>query len=129
VGRLVGDGDIANADMCYGYNSDGGCQKWEDIPTCREPGEVFRRKAGRPNRDNTTTFERDVTYGYNDCKMSCWRNCNCNGFQEFYGNETGCIFYSWNSTQDVNLESPFTFYYTFYALAKPIKSPLNSHGM
>ncbi|RHN51609.1 hypothetical protein MtrunA17_Chr6g0470621 [Medicago truncatula] len=39
-GRLASeDGDIGNADLCYGYNINGGCQKWEDIPSCREPGE------------------------------------------------------------------------------------------
>ncbi|AET02798.1 D-mannose-binding lectin protein [Medicago truncatula] len=96
-GRLVGDdGYIANADMCYGY-SDGGCQKWEDIPTCREPGEVFQKKAGRPSIDNSTTFEEDVTYSYSDCKMRCWKNCNCSAFQEYYDNGTGCVFHSWNS--------------------------------
>jgi len=115
--------DIANADICYGYNSDGGCQKWEDKPTCREPGEVFQRKAGRPNMDNAT-FEHDVTYSYSDCKMRCWRNCNCNAFQELYENLTGCVFYSWNSTQVVNLEVRDT----FYTLVKPTKSDLNSHG-
>jgi hypothetical protein len=133
-GRLVADDgvssssdtDIGNADMCYGYNSDGGCQKWEDIPTCREPGEVFQKKAGTPKKlDNATTSEWDVTYSYSDCKMRCWRNCSCNGFQEFYPNGTGCIFYSWNSTQDVDLDNQDT----FYALVKPTKSAVNSHGM
>ncbi|KAK7257029.1 hypothetical protein RIF29_30708 [Crotalaria pallida] len=34
-GKLVGFKGtlIARADLCYGYNTDGGCQKWE-IPTC-----------------------------------------------------------------------------------------------
>jgi len=114
---------VANADMCYGYNSDGGCQKWEEIPNCREPGEVFRKKVGRPNKDNATTDE--PANGYDDCKMRCWRNCNCYGFEELYSNFTGCIYYSWNSTQDVDLVKKNN----FYALVKPTKSPLNSHGM
>jgi len=125
AGRLTSDeGDIGNADMCYGYNSDGGCQKWDDMPTCREPGEVFQGKTGRPYMDNASTIKRDVTYGYSDCKNRCWRNCNCNGFQEFYRNGTGCIFYSWNSTQDVDLVSQDN----FYALVNSAKSASNSHG-
>ncbi|RHN40726.1 putative protein kinase RLK-Pelle-DLSV family [Medicago truncatula] len=124
-GRLVGDdGYIANTDMCYGYNNDGGCQKWEDVPTCREPGEMFQEKAGRPSTDNSTWwFERDVTYSYSDCKMRCWKNCSCNGFQVLYDNLTGCIFYLWNSTQDVHMVPN-----TFYTLVKPTKSTPNSHG-
>ncbi|AET02777.2 putative protein kinase RLK-Pelle-DLSV family [Medicago truncatula] len=112
---------VANADMCYGYNSDGGCQKWEEIPNCREPGEVFRKMVGRPNKDNATTDE--PANGYDDCKMRCWRNCNCYGFEELYSNFTGCIYYSWNSTQDVDLDKKNN----FYALVKPTKSPPNSH--
>lgn len=27
--------EIARADTCYGYNTDGGCQRWEQ-PTCRK---------------------------------------------------------------------------------------------
>ncbi|RHN40731.1 putative protein kinase RLK-Pelle-DLSV family [Medicago truncatula] len=124
-GRLVGhDGDIGNADMCYGYNSNGGCQKWEEIPNCRENGEVFQKMVGTPTLDYETVFEFDVTYSYSDCKIRCWRNCYCNGFQEFYGNGTGCTFYSWNSTQYVDLVSQNN----FYVLVNSIKSAPNSHG-
>ncbi|RHN40740.1 putative protein kinase RLK-Pelle-DLSV family [Medicago truncatula] len=124
-GKLVGDdGYIANADMCYGYNSDGGCQKWEDIPTCREPGEMFQKKAGRPSIDNSTTYEFDVTYSYSDCKIRCWKNCSCNGFQLYYSNMTGCVFLSWNSTQYVDMVPD-----KFYTLVKTTKSAPNSHGI
>ena len=117
--------DIGNADICYGYNSNGGCQKWEDIPTCREPGEVFQIKPGRPKKmDNASAYEMNVIYGYSDCKMRCWRNCSCNGFQEYYSNLTGCVFYSWNSTQYVDLETEGN----FNVLVKPTKSAPNSHG-
>jgi len=117
-------GDIANADMCYGYNSNGGCQKWEDIPTCREPGEVFQTKIGIPDYDNAT-FEADASYGYNDCKASCWRNCNCTGFQEYYRNGTGCIFYSRNFTKDLNFGDSGN----FHVLVKPIKAASTAtHG-
>ncbi|KAK7336531.1 hypothetical protein VNO77_17074 [Canavalia gladiata] len=63
TGRVTsGKGDIARADMCYGYNSDGGCERWEDIPSCRERGDV-----------------------------------------QFYPNGTGCTFFLWNSTEDVQV--------------------------
>jgi len=113
--------EIGNADICYGYNSNGGCQKWEDLPTCREPGEVFQRKVGTPNKmDNASTYEWNAIYGYSDCKMRCWRNCSCNGFEELYDNLTGCVFYSWNSTQDVDLDSQGN----FNVLVMPTKSAL-----
>ncbi|CAI8592829.1 unnamed protein product [Vicia faba] len=51
-------------------------------------------------------------------------NCDCNGFQEYHRNGTGCIFYSWNSTQQVNLEKENE----FYLLEKPTKSTPNHHG-
>ncbi|XP_050878426.1 G-type lectin S-receptor-like serine/threonine-protein kinase CES101 [Lathyrus oleraceus] len=124
TGRLSSsEGELGNADVCYGYNSDRGCQKWEDIPTCRKPGEVFERKMGRPNTDYAF-FQDNVSYVYNDCKLSCWRNCGCHGFRKYYGNGTGCIFYSWNSTQDVDWEDDFK----FYILKKPTKSAPSHHG-
>ncbi|RHN40721.1 putative protein kinase RLK-Pelle-DLSV family [Medicago truncatula] len=113
------EGEIANADKCYGYNNDEGCQKWEDMPTCRERGEVFQKKTGRPN--TRETIQDNVTYGYSDCKLSCWRNCDCNGFQEFYRNGTGCIFYSSNSEKDGDSEYPDSYNVM-------VKATLNHHG-
>ncbi|GAU16884.1 hypothetical protein TSUD_368340 [Trifolium subterraneum] len=117
TGRLSSNnGDIGNADMCYGYNSDGGCQKWEGIPTCRDQGEVFQKQSGSPSFDNVT-LEENALYGYNDCKENCWRNCNCTGFRNLYENGTGCIFYSSNSTKDVNFGDDGNYHF----LVKPIK--------
>lgn len=45
TGQLInrnGDDNVARADMCYGYNTDGGCQKWEEIPSCRHPSDAFQ---------------------------------------------------------------------------------------
>ncbi|CAL5200593.1 unnamed protein product [Lathyrus oleraceus] len=118
-GKLMGsEGELANADICYGYNSDRGCQKW-DIPTCRKPGQVFQKKIGQPDLDNAV-LQDSKSIDYNDCKARCWRNCGCNGFQEYHDNGTGCIFYSWNSTQNVDWES----LNYFYLLEKPAKLPL-----
>jgi len=118
------EGEIANADMCYGYNSDGGCQKWEDKPTCREPGEMFQTKIGSPDYDNATS-EDNAIHVYGDCKAFCWRNCNCTGFKEYFANGTGCIFYSWSSTKDLNFGDNGN----FHVLVKPTKAAPNvTHG-
>ncbi|CAK8561788.1 unnamed protein product [Lathyrus sativus] len=117
AGRLINNvGDIGNADMCYGYNSDGGCQKWENIPTCREPGYVFEKKSAIASLNNAT-YEDSALYVYNDCKESCWRNCNCTAFTKYYNNGTGCIFYSGNFTKDLGFGSEIN----FHALVKPTK--------
>jgi hypothetical protein len=118
TGKLMSDeGEIGNADMCYGYNIDGGCQKWEDIPTCRDQGEVFQEKKGTPIFGiNTTTVEDNAQYGYSDCKAICWRNCNCTGFELLYNNGTACLFYSWNSTKNGNFSDDIG---NFYLLVIP----------
>ncbi|CAK8535416.1 unnamed protein product [Lathyrus sativus] len=116
------EGEIGDADNCYGYNTDRGCQKW-DIPSCRKPGEVFQRKLGQPDIDNAV-IQDNVSIGYTDCKARCWRNCGCNGFQEMYINGTGCVLYSWNSTQNVDWENENK----FYLLKKPAKLSPNHHG-
>ncbi|KAL6283177.1 hypothetical protein ACE6H2_014106 [Prunus campanulata] len=48
TGRLYDFGgfDIARADNCYGYNTDGGCQRWAEKPTCRHVGDTFELKNG-----------------------------------------------------------------------------------
>ncbi|KAK7405406.1 hypothetical protein VNO78_06680 [Psophocarpus tetragonolobus] len=101
IGQIADDkGYFVRADMCYGYNnSDGGCQRWEDIPKCRNPGDVFQRKLGAANYQNAT-YEPNTSYGYSDCEASCWSNCMCTGFKEFYGNGTGCILFQWNSAEN-----------------------------
>ncbi|CAN6689044.1 unnamed protein product [Malus baccata var. baccata] len=62
AGRLYdaeGEVDIARADNCYGYNTDGGCQRWA---TCRQVGDIFELKRGlfRPTTSNST-FPSDST--------------------------------------------------------------------
>ncbi|XP_019432341.1 PREDICTED: LOW QUALITY PROTEIN: G-type lectin S-receptor-like serine/threonine-protein kinase At1g67520 [Lupinus angustifolius] len=86
--------DIAKADKCYGYNNDGGCQKWE-IPTCRDSSDVFESKTGYLNfSSDVTRRERNRSYGIGDCQAICWSNCTCAGFMSLdEDDESGCIFF------------------------------------
>ncbi|KAL9298102.1 hypothetical protein ACSQ67_023998 [Phaseolus vulgaris] len=89
---------VARADLCYGYNSTDGCQRWQDIPKCRIPGDVFTKKSLRSNYESITV-NADQNISYSDCEASCWRFCDCNGFRVF-NDGTGCLLYQWNSSKD-----------------------------
>ncbi|KAK7257036.1 hypothetical protein RIF29_30717 [Crotalaria pallida] len=105
TGQLTGVGgkDLARADKCYGYNTDGGCQKWE-IPTCRQPGDVFESRTGYPQiPDNDRSYETNKSHGIGDCRAMCWSNCSCVGFGSYYNDGTGCIFFSGKSLEGVPL--------------------------
>ncbi|KAG2396928.1 G-type lectin S-receptor-like serine/threonine-protein [Vigna angularis] len=42
---------VRRADLCYGYNNtDGGCQRWQDIPKCRNPAEAGVKQYGTDMR-------------------------------------------------------------------------------
>ncbi|KAL2325888.1 hypothetical protein Fmac_024946 [Flemingia macrophylla] len=73
-GQLADEkGEFLRADLCFGYNTDGGCQTWMNIPKCRNPGDVFQSKFGYVKWDNAT-FETNTTYVHSDCEASCWSN-------------------------------------------------------
>jgi hypothetical protein len=95
TGQLINrnGSDIARADLCYGYNTNGGCQKWgeAEIPTCRNPGDMFDSKTGYIDVRMLNSIE-NASYGISDCQASCWSNCSCIGFLNFNGNGTGCAF-------------------------------------
>ncbi|CAB4277012.1 unnamed protein product [Prunus armeniaca] len=129
TGRLYDFGgfDIARADNCYGYNTDGGCQRWAEKPTCRHVGDTFELKSGffRLTSSNSTFLnDSDTSLSISDCKDSCWKNCECLGFNFLFDiDQTGCQFWTgmnWEFIQDFNGDSTLSFY-----LLK--KSPLN-HG-
>ena len=106
-------GNVAKADLCYGYsNTDGGCQRWQDIPKCRNPDDVFQKNIGSPSYKNISV-ERNSSYGHSDCEVSCWSNCTCSGFKELYYKGTGCIFFHWISAQNYTSDSTGE---TFYLL-------------
>ncbi|KAL2326098.1 hypothetical protein Fmac_025156 [Flemingia macrophylla] len=104
-GKLSDDkgGDVARADLCFGYNNtDGGCQRWMDIPKCRKPGDVFRKRIGYLISSQKTTSEPNTSYGYSDCEARCWSSCTCHGFKKFYSNGTGCYFFHVINSSAVN---------------------------
>ncbi|RDX60990.1 G-type lectin S-receptor-like serine/threonine-protein kinase, partial [Mucuna pruriens] len=116
TGQLInreGD-DIARADLCYGYNTDGGCQKWEEIPTCRHHGDMFVPVQGFPN-SNMSSSVANSSYGTSDCHAICWTNCTCTGFKQYYEDGTGCIFFHWNSMEGTNIATSGE---NFYMLVK-----------
>ncbi|CAJ1978400.1 unnamed protein product [Sphenostylis stenocarpa] len=95
-------GYVVRADLCYGYNNDGGCQRWQDIPKCRNPGDVFTKKMLYPDYEYVT-YDKNENISHSDCEASCWSNCYCNGFKEFTDG-TGCIFYHWNSSDNNTID-------------------------
>ncbi|KAK7342866.1 hypothetical protein VNO80_25822 [Phaseolus coccineus] len=106
IGQISGgEGYVARADLCYGYNNtDGGCQRWQDIPKCRNPGDVFQKMTGFVNYQNVT-FEGNISYSYSDCEASCWSNCDCSAFRKLYPNGTGCVFFHWSSAESYTSDS------------------------
>ena len=83
---------LARADVCYGYNTDNGCQKYEDKPACRNFSDVFASKIGYPNMA-MLNCTGNTSYTISDCQAMCWRNCSCFGFKKFHTNGTGCMFF------------------------------------
>ncbi|WVZ04018.1 hypothetical protein V8G54_024824 [Vigna mungo] len=113
INRNGADNNVARADLCYGYNTDEGCQQWEDIPLCRHPGDVFDRREGYPNEDMVTNLANS-SYGLTDCRDMCWRDCTCAGFKNYNDDDgTGCVFYHWNFTKGTNFATGGS---TFYLL-------------
>ncbi|KAK7257033.1 hypothetical protein RIF29_30712 [Crotalaria pallida] len=113
TGRLIGlkGTYIARADLCYGYNTDGGCQRWE-IPTCRYPGDVFENRTGFLNfSGNGISYETNTSYGIGDCQAICWNNCSCIGFMSFTDDGTGCIYFSGKSLEGVTLNDTGQMFY------------------
>ncbi|WVZ04021.1 hypothetical protein V8G54_024827 [Vigna mungo] len=98
LGRYF-DGEVyvARAYLCYEYNNtDKGCQRWQDIPKCRNPGDVFQKHNVYVRVHNVST-EENISYGHSDCEASCWSNCACSGFMDLNSNGTG----SENYTSDI----------------------------
>ena len=86
--------DIARADNCYGYNTNGGCQRWKQ-PECRHHGDTFDLRSGY-------LVAGDLSVNYNsslsisDCRAICWNNCGCVAFTSWFHNDTGCRFWTGN---------------------------------
>ncbi|KOM49722.1 hypothetical protein LR48_Vigan08g054900 [Vigna angularis] len=118
IGQIF-DGEVyvARADLCYGYNNtDGGCQRWQDIPKCKNPGDVFQKHTGSVSFKNLSA-EENISYVHSDCEASCWSNCACSGFMELYSNGTGCMFFHMISAENYTSDSTG---YDFYLLANTL---------
>ena len=107
IGRLYdvdGSLDIAEADSCYGYNTEGGCQIWDQPTKCRRFGDVFEQEngyffpsvaTGGSNITSTSDIS-NTSLTVSDCKAACWANCDCVGFIFLFPNQTGCRFWTGN---------------------------------
>ncbi|XP_050371456.1 G-type lectin S-receptor-like serine/threonine-protein kinase CES101 isoform X2 [Argentina anserina] len=105
IGRLKnfdGSLDIAKADECYGYNTEGGCQTWDQPTKCARFGYVFGQENGYFNPIdssgslNTSITDANTSLSISDCKAACWANCNCRGFIWLNTNQTGCRYWIGN---------------------------------
>ncbi|KAK9937438.1 hypothetical protein M0R45_014230 [Rubus argutus] len=103
IGRLYdvdGSLDIAEADSCYGYNTEGGCQIWDQPTKCRRFGDIFGQEKGYFNPTVptgsyiTTSSDSNASFSISDCKAACWANCDCVGFIFLFPNQTGCRFWT-----------------------------------
>ncbi|KAM5586786.1 G-type lectin S-receptor-like serine/threonine-protein kinase [Rosa sericea] len=91
---------IAPTDQCYGFNTDGGCQR-RDYPSCRHIGDTFVEKNGfftSLTSNMTTKHDSNTSLTLSDCKAACWENCDCLGFMILFENQTGCKFWVGNWT-------------------------------
>ncbi|PRQ30474.1 putative protein kinase RLK-Pelle-DLSV family [Rosa chinensis] len=109
--------DIARADYCYGYNSDGGCARWEQ-PSCRHVGDKFVLKIGyfreMTSSNSIYTSDSNTTLGYSDCMTTCWNTCGCLGFNFLLNNLTGCQYWSgnWEFIEEITDDDSRVFVYT-----------------
>ena len=93
MGRIYeGQKSIARTDDCYGYNTDGGCQRW-NLSVCRQPGFTVEL-----NRSYVVNYEqynsKDPNLGMIDCKANCLASCRCVAYNTLYANWTGCRFFT-----------------------------------
>ncbi|XP_062012054.1 G-type lectin S-receptor-like serine/threonine-protein kinase At1g67520 [Rosa rugosa] len=99
--------DIARADQCGGYNTDGvGCQTTSRPTTCMaDVGSPFGLKKGSFKPITSSSTSR-CPYSLNfvsngshsgtsiNCNNTCLQDCDCLGFDFLFDNQTGCRFWS-----------------------------------
>ncbi|PQM38612.1 G-type lectin S-receptor-like serine/threonine-protein kinase CES101 [Prunus yedoensis var. nudiflora] len=93
--------DIIRAQNCDGYNTVGGCVRRDRPSDCvGKLGDDFEIKKGYfkiINSANASGPANWIGTGSEDCKVTCWQNCDCLGFDFPFGNQTtgaGCRFWS-----------------------------------
>ncbi|CAL5355614.1 unnamed protein product [Camellia sinensis] len=94
---LMYDGDrglMAQVSLCYGYNTDNGCELWKQ-PQCRgHRSQTFDLRTGYFNDsgDKASFYDKNTSLGSSDCREICWDDCDCVGYKDYIG-ETGCMFW------------------------------------
>ncbi|CAL5432050.1 unnamed protein product [Camellia sinensis] len=94
---LMYDGDrglMAQVSLCYGYNTDNGCELWKQ-PQCRgHHSQTFDLRTGYFNDsgDKASFYDKNTSLGSSDCREICWDDCDCVGYKDYVG-ETGCMFW------------------------------------
>ncbi|KAK6934904.1 Serine-threonine/tyrosine-protein kinase, catalytic domain [Dillenia turbinata] len=99
---------IVKVDLCYGYNTDAGCQKW-DQPGCRSDKNKFDYKSG--SFGGQPSLDSNMNLSISDCRDRCWNDCSCAGFSTLPSKGTGCMFWSkrWKFTADYTGDSDFSY--------------------
>ncbi|KAA8521216.1 hypothetical protein F0562_011877 [Nyssa sinensis] len=115
---------MAQVDLCYGYNTNGGCELW-DQPNCGNGRNSSLRFellsgnfpiSGRALPDNGSL---------SDCRAKCWNDCDCIAFESF---TDGCECWArrWEFIPDVTGVSPRK--YVLVSQPPPMEPPLTSNN-
>ncbi|RXH98555.1 hypothetical protein DVH24_010880 [Malus domestica] len=92
---------ITNAQYCDGYNAVGGCVRRDRPSNCTGKfGDEFVQKNGYLKIKDSSNTSRATSWhvvSSVDCKVLCWQNCSCLGFDTPADNQSsgpGCRFWS-----------------------------------
>nr|XP_028959365.1 G-type lectin S-receptor-like serine/threonine-protein kinase CES101 [Malus domestica] len=131
---------ITNAQYCDGYNAVGGCVRRDRPSNCTGKfGDEFVQKNGYLKIKDSSNTSRATSWhvvSSVDCKVLCWQNCSCLGFDTPADNQSsgpGCRFWSVdcefveNRTGSGNTSSVFVLSsLTTLANSPPAKKNVNS---
>ena len=85
---------IARVDACDGYNTNGGCKRWE----CKREivsSDPFDVRSGYFVEDGDHSINlSSPRLGFSDCRATCLSNCSYVAFASLYENGTGCRFWT-----------------------------------
>ncbi|PQQ18929.1 G-type lectin S-receptor-like serine/threonine-protein kinase CES101 [Prunus yedoensis var. nudiflora] len=122
--------DIIRAQNCDGYNTVGGCVRRDRPSNCvGKLGDDFEIKKGYFKIINSANASRPANWigtGSEDCKVTCWQNCDCLGFDFPFGNQTtgaGCRFWSVDCAFIENLSTATHSFVVPNSVTLPPKSP------
>ncbi|KAL2525296.1 Curculin-like (mannose-binding) lectin family protein [Abeliophyllum distichum] len=87
---------IVDVKRCYGYNTDVGCELWEQ-PKCRNHKETFVLKSGHFR--SYLIYDNISSLTESDCRGKCWNDCECVGYKA--GSKSGCLYWKGKDSQFV----------------------------